>query len=336
MKRLPMDQVREAVQVIDEEKYQLHTEQDLANFLANTVNEPIPLDTPQFRMWIVENFTETESAVMFKEHHVMADGIGILEIILLIADEFNPDSMIDFRPTTWFNQMILYIISPLFIFYYLVPILLKRRDKFSITNTRLSGEKKFAVGKKYLIEDLKRSAKELKVSMNDIASAALSVGLAEYLEEKGDPQKGPMSAMIPVNLRTKKVKRASDVELQNNFTLVLLDLMIGEPIEKEVYRISKMMMKAKKSMKPLATMYIQQLIIRCFPAFLTRPLMDFTASKCTLAFSNVPGFRTDLTVNKCKARNMLFFAPTMSTIGLGVSMLSHVDSFKIGVASDKY
>mmetsp|Transcript_25700 Transcript_25700/g.29560 ORF Transcript_25700/g.29560 Transcript_25700/m.29560 type:complete len:93 (+) Transcript_25700:496-774(+) len=92
-------------------------------------------------MWIYENYNENESVLLFKEHHVMADGIGILEIILLICDEFKPEAMIDFRPTTWLNQMILYAISPLFILYYLFPVICKRRDKFVITNPKLSGEK---------------------------------------------------------------------------------------------------------------------------------------------------------------------------------------------------
>lgn len=125
-------------------------------------------------MWIYENYSEDEIAIIFKEHHVMADGIGILEIILLMTDEFKPDAMIDFRPTSWFNQIILYIISPLFILYYLIPIVCKRADKFSITNCKLSGTKKFAVGKKFPINDMKRSAKDLGVSMNDLTSGALS------------------------------------------------------------------------------------------------------------------------------------------------------------------
>jgi hypothetical protein len=55
-----------------------------------------------------------------------------------------------------------------------------------------------------------------------------------------------------------------------------------------------------------------------------------------LAFSNVPGFRHDLTILGSSAKEILFFTPTMSKIGLGISMLSHVDHFKIGVAADKY
>ena len=266
----------------------------------------------------------------------MADGIGILEIIMLITDEFKPEAMIDFRPTTWFNQMILYIISPLFILYYLFPIIWKRRDKFTITNPKLSGEKRLAIGRKFPIDDLKRSAKDLSVSLNDICAAALSVGLADYLKEKGEDRTGPMTALIPVNLRTHKVRKPEDIKLQNNFIIVLIDFMIGDTLENEIKRLSKIMHKAKKSFKPLATMFIQQLIIRFLPLFITRPLMDYTASKSTLAFSNVPGFKTHLRVNGCKANNVLFFTPWMSKIGLGISMLSHVDHFRIGVSADKF
>ena len=181
---------------------------------------------------------------------------------------------------------------------------------------------------------MKRSAKDLGVSINDLAAGALSRGFTEYLEDIGDEQKGAMTAMVPVNLRTKKVMKPSDIKLQNNFTLVLLNLMIGKSLESEIKRISKMMNKAKRSVKPLTTMFIQQLIIRFLPLFITRPLMDYTAGKCTLAFSNVPGFKTDLTVLGSKARELLFFTPAMSKIGIGISMVSHVDYFKMGVSVD--
>lgn len=227
-----MDQVQEVIQIVDRTSdFSIHTEKELGDFLAKEINIPIPWDTPQWRMWIIEDYNDRESAIMFKEHHVMADGIGILEIIMLMTDEFKPDAMIDFRPTTWCKQMILYCISPLFILYYLLPIIFKRRDKFSITNTKLSGEKHVAIGKRIAIEDIKRSAKEMDVSLNDICAAAISCGLSDYLKEIGDEHTGPMSAMIPVNLRTSKPRKPSDVRLQNNFTLVLVDFMIGESLE---------------------------------------------------------------------------------------------------------
>lgn len=329
-----MNEVRDYIEILNEREYSLHSEKDIGDFLAETANVTIPHDTPQWRLWIYENYSDTECAIMFKEHHVMADGIGILEIIMMMCDEFKPDAMIDFRPTTWGKQLFLYLISPLFILFYLIPIICKRRDKSCITNVKLSGKKRFAVGRKFPIEDMKRSAKDMKVSLNDLSSAALSLGLAEYLKEKGEKRKGPLTAMIPVNLRTKKATKPSDIHLQNNFILVLLNFFIGESLEYEINRISKAMKKAKRSMKPLATMYIQQLIIRFLPLFITRPLMDYTAGKCTLAFSNVPGFRDHLTLNGRRANNVLFFTPSMSKIGLGISMLSHVDHFKIGVSAD--
>ena len=123
MKELPLEEVECCIEILDESEHNLHSERDLGDFLAANVNIPLPLDQPQWRMWIYENYSETESAIMFKEHHVMADGLGILEIILTICDEFKPEAIIDFRPTTWLKQLILYMISPLFILYYLVPIL---------------------------------------------------------------------------------------------------------------------------------------------------------------------------------------------------------------------
>ncbi|CAI2368012.1 unnamed protein product [Moneuplotes crassus] len=335
MKELPREEIEKCLEILDENEHHLHTEKDLGDFLSKTINDPIPLSTPQWRMWLYENYSETQSALLFKEHHVMADGLGILEIILLIVDEFKPEAIIDFRPTSWLKQMFLYLISPLFIFYYLIPILCKRRDRSSITNVPLSGERQFAIGKRFSLEDMKRSSRDLGVSMNDLAAGALSRGLAEYLADQKDiDHSKTLTAMVPVNLRTKKVRKPSDVKLQNNFTLVLLDFKMGQTLEDEIKRVNRLMKKAKSSIKPLTTMFIQQLIIRFLPLFITKPLMDYTAGKCTLAFSNVPGFKEDLTVLGSRANELLFFTPCMSKIGVGVSMVSHVDYFKMGISAD--
>lgn len=264
---------------MDEKEVSLHSEKDIGDYLASIANDVIPLSTPQWRMYIYENFSETESAILFKEHHCLADGVGILEIILLMTDEFRPEAIIDFRPTTWVRQMMLYAISPLFILYYMIPILCKSRDKFSITNPDLSGEKVYAVGSRFPLEDIKRSAKDLGVSLNDLCAASLSRGLTEYLREMGDDRVGTLTSMIPVNLRTTKMTRPSDVKLQNNFIIVLVKFCIGESLGNEIKRINKIMKKAKNSLMPIAIMYIQQLIIRFVPIFISRPLMDYTASK---------------------------------------------------------
>eukprot|EP00344_Euplotes_crassus_P007793 CAMPEP_0197016776 /NCGR_PEP_ID=MMETSP1380-20130617/79157_1 /TAXON_ID=5936 /ORGANISM="Euplotes crassus, Strain CT5" /LENGTH=357 /DNA_ID=CAMNT_0042443767 /DNA_START=231 /DNA_END=1305 /DNA_ORIENTATION=+ len=357
MKELPREEIEKCLEILDENEHHLHTEKDLGDFLSKTINDPIPLSTPQWRMWLYENYSETQSALLFKEHHVMADGLGILEIILLIVDEFKPEAIIDFRPTSWLKQMFLYLISPLFIFYYLIPILCKRRDRSSITNVPLSGERQFAIGKRFSLEDMKRSSRDLGVSMNDLAAGALSRGLAEYLADQKDTEHSEtitamvpvnlrtkkamkpsdiklqnnftlvlldfkmgqtledeikrvnrlmkkarrsikkrglaeyladqkdidhsktLTAMVPVNLRTKKVRKPSDVKLQNNFTLVLLDFKMGQTLEDEIKRVNRLMKKARSSIKPLTTMFIQQLIIRFLPLFITKPLMDYTAGK---------------------------------------------------------
>ena len=105
MKKLPMNEIQQAVEIIEKDSgHSLHTEQDLGDFLAKEINIPISFDDVQWKMWIVEDYSDDEIAILFKEHHVMADGIGILEIIMLMTDEFKPEAMIDFRPTSWFNR----------------------------------------------------------------------------------------------------------------------------------------------------------------------------------------------------------------------------------------
>jgi len=56
----------------------IKSKEDVAHFLAKEVNIRDPLGGPQYRFWFVEDYSETESLVMFKCHHAMADGIALI------------------------------------------------------------------------------------------------------------------------------------------------------------------------------------------------------------------------------------------------------------------
>ena len=56
----------------------IHTEKDLADFLAKDQSIREPLDFVQWRQYYVPDFNETESVFIFKCHHSFTDGVGLI------------------------------------------------------------------------------------------------------------------------------------------------------------------------------------------------------------------------------------------------------------------
>ena len=47
--------------IMTDQKTPLHSDKDLADFMASVMNSTIPLDTPQYRLWLIEDFTPDSS-----------------------------------------------------------------------------------------------------------------------------------------------------------------------------------------------------------------------------------------------------------------------------------
>ena len=59
----------------------IHSEKELADFMADQMNSPIPLNTPQFRTWLVQDYTPGCSIIIIKMHHSFTDGLGVITLL---------------------------------------------------------------------------------------------------------------------------------------------------------------------------------------------------------------------------------------------------------------
>ena len=76
----------------------MRTDKDLTEFLQNEVSIPFDEDGLWYKVFAVEDFSETESVVMFKSHHALADGMSLIGLITSIQDTYSVDQLREFRP----------------------------------------------------------------------------------------------------------------------------------------------------------------------------------------------------------------------------------------------
>ena len=76
----------------------LNTEQALVDFLTHEVSTPFDKNGPLYKVFVVEDFSETESIVMCKCHHALADGMSLIGLIACMQDHYNISQLYEFRP----------------------------------------------------------------------------------------------------------------------------------------------------------------------------------------------------------------------------------------------
>lgn len=81
-------------------------------------------------------------------------------------------------------------------------------------------------------------------------------------------------------------------------------------------------------------MYFIVKLISFLPTILGKLVSTDQAEKISMVFTNVPGPKTPLVFQGKKVNRIVFFAPGFGALGNSLSIMTHCDNLKIGVASD--
>ena len=59
----------------------METMDEVSTFMSDRQMEELPEDELQWKIWFVQDFRDGESLLVFKMHHVVADGLGMLILL---------------------------------------------------------------------------------------------------------------------------------------------------------------------------------------------------------------------------------------------------------------
>ena len=76
-----------------------------------------------YKLFIVEDFSERESVVMFKCHHALADGMSLIGLIASMQENYSKEMMYEFRPKlSCCGRLCLFFCTPLIMLRALIDI----------------------------------------------------------------------------------------------------------------------------------------------------------------------------------------------------------------------
>ncbi|MCU0487389.1 MAG: wax ester/triacylglycerol synthase family O-acyltransferase [Anaerolineales bacterium] len=342
----------------------------LQHFVSGLMSHPLDRSRPLWQAYYVAHVSGG-SALVACLHHSIGDGIALMQVLLSLADETLdtpwPESPADppvelsrtarlilpalkaaqsasrtiqlaenvvhegmevlIHPARWQSLARVGTAGSRA----LGKLLLLPPDKQTILKRKCGIEKRAAWSTAIQVEQVKAVGQRMGGTINDILLSAVTGALRRYLDERGEMVHGlNIRAVVPVNLRP--VEEVG--QLGNRFGLVFLSLPvgIGDPIKRLVV-LKKRMNAIKNSPEALVALGILN-FIGLTPAQIEKIIVAIFGMKGSAVMTNVPGPLKTLYLAGAPISSIMFWVPSPSNLGLGVSIISYAGQVILGVASD--
>ena len=326
----------------------------LQELVSDRASVPLDRSRPLWDVYLIDGLGPG-AAVLARMHHSIADGIALARVMLGLADGGTPDGP-DFVSRAGRDSTIgtlaraagalaqegaEAVLHPRHALELAataiedVRTLGKLLLPWSDPQTAIKGEQhvrhRVAWSQPVELRLVKRTARALGATVNDVLVAAVAAAVGDYLRGHGDDVEA-VHALVPFNLRS--LDEPLPRELGNRFGLVVLPLPIGvdDPVLRAI-EVKRQMDAIKHGHEGPIAYGILGLIGRT-PAELESRLVDYFSAKGSMVLTNVPGPQRTLTVAGTPLRGVLVWAPCAGTVGMSVTVFSYAGKVTVGFLTD--
>ena len=108
----------------------IKTQEELEKFVSEELSKPLPLDKPQWRVWVQMKYRGDENGlVIWKSHHSLADGLSSMAMNLQFDQTYDLTKVIPFRETSFLERCMMRALVPLYLPIILWESYLRRRGQ---------------------------------------------------------------------------------------------------------------------------------------------------------------------------------------------------------------
>lgn len=322
----------------------------LATLVGELASQRLDARRPLWRCVVVENMA-AGCAIVFRVHHCVADGIALLRVFLTLTDRTpRPDGapVAPVPPEERRHQARLaaktaktFPSSPGWLERLrgggaLVAALVRQGwvmpDARTALRGRLSGHKRMAWSAPIPVGDIARVRQCWGGRVNDVMLTVVAGALSRYLHARGETRPGlAVRLAVPVNLRPYQ----EEIQLGNQFAVVFLRLPldVADPVVR-LAAARACMERVKASPEAMANLLLIRLV-GGLPDWLERVILRLLGMKATAVLTNVPGPEEPLYLANAPVTRVLAWVPQITSIGIGICVLSYAGAITIGVTTDQ-
>ncbi len=197
-------------------------------------------------------------------------------------------------------------------------------------NVSIGGARRFAA-QSWPIESFRRIGKATGTTVNDVVLATCAGALRDYLIEHRALPDAPLTAMVPVSLRSSEAA----AEGGNAIGAILCDLATNEPDPaRRLARISASMSGGKKlfaGLSPLQILLLSALNVSPLGLSPIPGIADYTRPAFNLVISNVPGPRGPTYFNGARLDGVYPASICLDGQAVNITLTSNNDMLDFGI-----
>jgi WS/DGAT/MGAT family acyltransferase len=339
----------------------LDPDEALHEYASDQVSKPLDRGCPLWEVHLLDGYGDG-SAVLFRTHHALADGIALVQVLLHLADppqggrhpgqlpleepapgrasavtrrlgrlgrhvRQDPGSLL---PTP--GRVADVVASTRANTAMLRKLGFGLSDQGEALRRPLGVEKRLTWSEAMPLEDVKRVGRATSSTVNDVALALIAGALRRYLGDAGRPLEA-VRAVVPYNLRP--LDEPMPRRLGNRFGLVFVELPVDVSDRRaRVAAVTERMATIKASSEGLVVYGGFSLVSGRTPVQVAQAWLELFARKASAVITNIAGPREPLSLAGTPLTGFMLWVPTSGSIGVGLSIVSYAGRLTLGVAVD--
>jgi diacylglycerol O-acyltransferase / wax synthase len=324
--------------------------------LAAYVGEQIPLplapDHPMWQIHVIDGYG-SGTAVLFRMHHSIADGITLTRVLLSLTCEGSDGPGFTAREDHGLATQVAGLAwraTAEGVRTARDPGRLVKAASLTIRGARrlahlatipqkpdsaLAGEvgttKHVTWTQPWPLSTIKGVGQATGVTINEVLLCVLADALGRYLRDAGTPLDS-VRVMVPVNLRP--LDRPLTSDLGNVFGEYVVSLPTGDMAPLERLRAVHAVSEDLKDSPEAVVAYLTLVAIGLLPDPVEDLATRLFSGKVVATVSNVPGPTTPVVLAGTRVAGIIGWVPGAGDVGLGVSMFSYNGHVVVGVIAD--
>lgn len=334
----------------------------LQEVISDLISQPLDESKPLWQVHLIDNYNGG-SVVIWRLHHAIADGIALIKVVFSLTGSTKneslhlgiPENKIDIEEHSFKKDLnnllhagkdIVHDAKELFnnpeqmkdslnetwnITKELGRLFFGESVQGSIYKGELSCSKKAAWSQPLSLDDIKQIGKYHQATVNDILLALITGALRRHLIKHKQSLEKCIRIVVPVNLR----KKSEKVKVHNKIGMLSVELPVHiKEMSERIEYIRKKTELLKHSIEPVLIYNLLNILADVIPTKLEQKFSDFIGTRIAGVVTNVPGPKHEIYMAGEKVKDIMFWVPQTSPLGIGVSIISYNNKVCLGVVTD--
>lgn len=298
--------------------------EDLSDVASKLASTPLDPRHPRWRLWLVDR-AGAGSALVFRVHHAIADGVALLGVLFGVSDEgagtWTPPVTSRAHAAQDRGGLSARAWS-------LVKTVTRSADAPPALAKRIATRKALAWSGPIGLERVRRAAHAAGAHVNDVVLGAIAGAMRRWLARHGSLTARPIHALVPVTLP------GDGAALGNHYASVFVPLPLHVASPRERVRDVSRAMREARAHGGTSLGHALIGVAGALGGSIEQAGVRYFSRKATVVASNLPGPPAPLHLGGRTITSVMFASPTPGSIAISASAMSYAGALRLTVAAD--